>query len=62
MTPQVGSLITWKRGRGPAASMVVDAIYEVDGQRWLLSAIGPAGEWTAVNQQHVLVVKKEHRR
>lgn len=56
MTPQPGSTITF-RHREKAVTMRVDAVHEVDGERWLFSGVDALGNWRAVNSKWVLVVR-----
>ncbi|MBX9926776.1 MAG: hypothetical protein K2Y05_10495 [Hyphomicrobiaceae bacterium] len=56
MKPDIGHTIQWRRANGKMAQMRVDAIHEVDGERWLFSAVSPAGVFISVNQKFVLEV------
>ena len=37
--------------------MVVQLVYEVDGERWLFSGVDALGNWRAVNSKLVLGVR-----
>jgi hypothetical protein len=57
MTPQVGHTVQWRRANGRGVQMVVDLVYEVDGERWLFGRLGPNATFLAVNQRFVLSVR-----
>lgn len=57
MKPDVGHTIQWRRAGGQVVQMRVDAVREIDGERWLFSALSKYGSFTAVNQKYVLGVK-----
>jgi hypothetical protein len=56
MTATVGQTITF-RHRGKAVQMVVQLVHEVDGETWLFSGVDALGNWRAINQRYVLVVR-----
>ena len=57
MQAQPGSTITWRPALGTVKTLRVEMVQEIDGERWLFSAVDALGNWLAVNQKYVLGVK-----